>query len=92
MVSARDYRDVTGRVVGVRHRPVLGGQTPYGHRLLGRSGLAFSSRIEGSRSTSVSRAATGSLCGLDLGQPGRNAEAVPGSRWSHMVRAHVAGM
>jgi hypothetical protein len=40
-VSARDDRDVTGRVVGVRHRPVLGDQTPYGHGVFGQLGLAL---------------------------------------------------
>ena len=38
-VSACDDRDVTGCVVGVRHRPVPGDQTPYGHRVIGELGL-----------------------------------------------------
>src|SRR3954452_8773687 len=40
-VSARDDRDVTRRLVGLRHRPVLGDQTPYGHGVLAQPGLAF---------------------------------------------------
>src|SRR5690349_3544944 len=44
-VSARDDRDVTGCVVGVGHRPVLGDQTPYGHGVLGELGLALFSEV-----------------------------------------------
>src|SRR5260221_8651409 len=45
LVSARDDGDVTGCIVGVGHRPVLGDQTPYGHGVLGKPGLAFFAEV-----------------------------------------------